>query len=788
MEPRVLNILEYPKVIRQLEKHAATTLGQRLIQSLEPSDNLNEVTLWQKETDEGAHVLRRHGDLPFGGLTDIKASLKRSEIGGILNAKELLDIADSIRSIRLVRHFLLDAAEDEEIRLPLLLEIIESVEPQGELERTIKQCIDDSAYVMDSASEPLRTVRLQIRTLDARIKEKLENMIRSSSYQKMLSEPIVTIRNERQVVPVKQEYRGSFGGIVHDQSASGATLFIEPQAIVDLNNKLSEARAKERYEVEKILKELSASTSLVAPLLRDHIERMAHLDLIFAKAKYAKHIKGTRPAFNEKGSIKFNKARHPLIPSEDIVPIDVVMDESTQAIIITGPNTGGKTVTLKTVGLLSLMAQSGLQIPAEENSEAALFSDVFADIGDEQSIEQSLSTFSSHMTNIVQILKKIDHKSLVLFDELGAGTDPQEGAALSMAILDYVIQRGAKMIATTHYSELKAFAYERSGVMNASVEFDVATLSPTYRLLMGIPGRSNAFEISKKLGLDSAIIEEARTHVSHEDNKVDAMIASLEKNQKEAEKASRSALEIKQEAEALRDSLQLELDSHEKEKARLFSQAKEEADQLVKEARKEAEDIIRQLRAFQKQGGTVKEHEIIDAKSRLDHALDRLTPNETHEQRHSYKDNKKKKVLEAGQEVKVISFGQKGHIVEKLNANEYLVQVGIMKMNLRAEDLKPIKAEKEATPVVNVRTQASIVKTELDLRGKRYEEALNQLEQYIDSALLANYHQVSIIHGKGTGALRSAVANFIKTHPRIKNSRMGGAGEGGSGVTIAELQ
>ncbi len=788
MQKRVLNILEYPKIIEQLEKHAATSLGQKLINLLVPSPSLTDVTHWQKETDEGGHVLRRHGDLPFGGLSDIKESLKRSEIGGILNAKELLDIAESIRSVRLVKQFLLDAGEDEEIQLPLLLEIIEHVEPQGELERTIKQCIDDSAYVMDSASEALRTVRLQIRTLDARIKEKLENIIRSSSTQKMLSESIVTIRNERQVVPVKQEYRGSFGGIVHDQSASGATLFIEPQAIVDLNNKLSEARSKERYEVERILKSLSAETSLVAPLLMDHIERMAHLDLIFAKAKYAKHIKGTRPSFNEVGRLKFNKARHPLIPKESIVPIDVTMNEETQAMIITGPNTGGKTVTLKTVGLLSLMAQSGLQIPVEEGSEATLFTDVFADIGDEQSIEQSLSTFSSHMTNIVQILKKVNAKSLVLFDELGAGTDPQEGAALSMAILDHVIQRRAKMIATTHYSELKAFAYERQGVMNASVEFDVATLSPTYRLLIGIPGRSNAFEISKKLGLDADIINEARSHISHEENKVDAMIASLELNQKEAERANRLALENKKETEDLRKSLQSELESLEKEKASVYSQAKVEADKIIKGAKKEAEDIIKQLRAFQESGGAVKEHEIIDAKSRLDHALERLTPGETRTPSKSYKEKSEKRILEPGQEVKVISFGQKGHIVEKLNAKEYLVQVGVMKMNLRSEDLKPVKAEKEAQPVVNVRTQTGLTKTELDLRGQRYEEALNKLEQYIDSALLANYHQVSIIHGKGTGALRSAVANFIKTHPRIKNSRIGGAGEGGSGVTIVELQ
>lgn len=787
MDSRVLNILEYPKVIDKAAKHAATMMGQRLMHGLKPSNQLDKVNHLQKETDEGTHILRKYGDLPFGGITDIKASLKRSEIGGMLNPKELIEIADTIRGTRLVKQFLIEAEEDETLHLPILMGMVEPIEPKGEIERMIRRCIDDNAQVMDSASEALRNVRQQLRTLNARIKEKLENIIRSSNYQKMLSESIITIRNERHVVPVKQEYRGTFGGIVHDQSASGATLFIEPQVIVDLNNQLSESRAKERYEIERILRMLSESVAFLVAELLDHIERMAQLDLIFARVKYGKSIRGTKPALNDSSRIKFIKARHPLIAGETVVPIDVHMEGHTQAMVITGPNTGGKTVTLKTVGLLSLMAQSGFQIPVEEGSDAALFTKVFADIGDEQSIEQSLSTFSSHMTNIVNILKQLDSQSLVLFDELGAGTDPQEGAALSMAILDYAIQEGAKLIATTHYSELKAFAYEREGVINASVEFDVATLSPTYRLLIGIPGRSNAFEISKKLGLGAKIIEDARKHISHEENQVDAMIASLEKNQKEAERANREAEVLKKEIEVQAEKLEQEKEIYLKQKEVLFAKAKQEADAFLKNAREEADAVIAELREYQKQGAAVKEHKVIDAKSRLDHALDRMSPNDSSIKAKGGKENKNK-TLKPGQEVKVISFGQKGHIVEKLSDKEYLVQVGIMKMNLPGSDLKLVKAEKDIKPVVNVRTQQADLKTELDLRGQRFDEAINRLEKYIDAALLANYHQVSIIHGKGTGALRSGVTNYIKGHPRIKQSRMGAPGEGGSGVTVIELK
>ncbi|MBM7644764.1 DNA mismatch repair protein MutS2 [Scopulibacillus daqui] len=786
MLKRVLNILEYDKVVEQLSEHAASSLGLQLIKSLEPESRLEKVKEWQRETDEGATVLRLKGHFPFGGITDIRASLKRSKIGGMLGPKELINIAGTIRGTRIVKNFILDIVE-EGTKLPLLSEIVSYMEPESQLERSIESCIDDSGHVMDSASETLRSVRSQMRSFDSRIKEKLENIIRSSGHLKKLSEAIVTIRNGRYVVPVKQEYRAAFGGIVHDQSASGATLFIEPQSVVDLSNKLNEAKAREKHEIEKILNKLSEQTAAAADSLLDHVERLAKLDFIFAKAKYAKQIKATRPKLNDKGDIYLKKARHPLIPADEVVPIDIILGDGYRAMIITGPNTGGKTVTLKTTGLLTLMAQSGLHIPCEEGSVINVYKEIFADIGDEQSIEQSLSTFSSHMTNIIDILSKVDHESLVLFDELGAGTDPQEGAALSVAILDDVFYKGASVVATTHYSELKAYAYEREGVINASVEFDVQSLRPTYKLLIGVPGRSNAFEISRKLGLPERIIEQAKSQIDTETNQIDQMIASLEQNRKQAEAANQEANQMKAEIEEQRNQLKNELEKFEREKRRLLNEAEAKAKEKIQKIKAEAENIINELRGYQQNPEKIKEHKLIDAKGRLEHALDALSEPEA-KVNTTAKTNEERTSFSPGQKVKVLSFGQKGHIVEKLNPKEYLVQIGIMKMNIPASDLKAIKDEKETKPVVNVRTAKSATKTELDLRGERYEDAMIKVDRYLDQALLSGYHQVSIIHGKGTGALRKGVQNKLKNHPRVKSVRFGGAGEGGSGVTIAELK
>lgn len=784
LQQRVCRLLEYDKMKNQLLEYVSSSLGRRKVEQLFPMVDLAEIQQAQNGTFEGAKVLRLKGQAPLGGIRDVVASAKRAQIGGMLNEMELLDIASTIYGGRRFRKFIEEMIENG-VELSILGELVETITPLTDIEREIKMCIDDHGHVLDSASSTLRTIRHQIKSHEASVRSKLESIIRSSSNQKMLSDSIITIRNERYVIPVKQEYRSNFGGLIHDQSASGATLFIEPQAVVAINNQLREVRVKEKQEIEKILRELSMKVAEVSDELIQNVRSLAEIDFIFAKALYAKAIKATQPQINDEGFILMKRARHPLIAHEEVVPIDVELGKTYSSIVITGPNTGGKTVTLKTTGLLTLMMQSGLHVPVDEGSEMAVFTSVFADIGDEQSIEQNLSTFSSHMVNIIDILKHVDHESLVLFDELGAGTDPTEGAALAIAILDDVYQRGARIVATTHYSELKAYAYNRPGAINASVEFNVETLSPTYRLLIGVPGRSNAFAISKRLGLDEHIIEKAKSQISQETNKVENMISSLEESRKQAEKEMEEAIKIRKEAEELRKELATKFAQFELEKEKVIEEAQKKAQEVVETAKEEAEFIIEELRELQKEANIVKEHQLIDAKKRLEAAAPKL------------KEKKPKgivkniiKELLPGDEVQVISFNQKGHIVEKVNDKEFLVQMGIMKMKVSIDDLQLVDRPKlvEKKPVATVKGSSHHVKPELDLRGERFEDAMLKVEKYLDDALLAGYSQVSIIHGKGTGALRKGVLQLLKTHPHVKNSKMAGMNEGGLGNTIVEFK
>jgi len=549
LQSRIFHVLEFNKVKEQLQKKVASSLGREKVANLIPSTQYEEVVKWQEATDEATTVLRLRGNVPLGGIFDVRPSVKRAEIGGTLSSNELLDVASTIYAARQVKQFIEQVVEDEDLQLPIITEHIEKLMPLPEVEQTIKMSIDENGTVLDGASDQLRGIRQKLRSTESRIREKLESLIRSSSAQKMLSDAIVTIRNERFVIPVKQEYRSAYGGIVHDQSSSGATLFIEPQAIVTLNNELQEAKVKEKQEIERILIALTVQVAEVANELRQNVYLLGELDFMFAKGRYSHELKASKPKMNDRGYIKLVKAKHPLIAQEDVVANDIELGDQYTSIVITGPNTGGKTVTLKTLGLFTLMAQAGLQIPALDGSEMAVFKHVFADIGDEQSIEQSLSTFSSHMVNIVDILQKVDHESLVLFDELGAGTDPQEGAALAISILDQVYERGARVVATTHYPELKAYGYNREGVVNASVEFDIETLSPTYKLLIGVPGRSNAFEISRRLGLSAEVIERAKGYIGSETNKVENMIASLEDSRRQSEHELEEAEELRKEAQ-----------------------------------------------------------------------------------------------------------------------------------------------------------------------------------------------------------------------------------------------
>ncbi|MFC7061585.1 endonuclease MutS2 [Halobacillus seohaensis] len=782
MNQRILDVLEYNKIIDQLIDQTASSLGKEKALALKPSTQLSEVVRWQNETDEAAQVLRLKGHIPLGGIFDIKPSIKRTMIGGILSSLECLDIASTIYGGKQLKRFIEDMEEPE---LLILRELIHDVLPLQELERKIKSRIDDHGAVMDGASEKLRTIRSRIRTSESRVRDRLDSFTKSKS--KMLSDSIVTIRNDRYVLPVKQEYRGSIGGIVHDQSASGATLFIEPQSVVEVNNQLQQARVEEKHEVERILAELSQEIAEEQSALYQNVEILSHVDFMFARAKLGSQMKAAMPTMNEEGRVNLRQARHPFIDPKDVVPNDVKIGEDFTSIVITGPNTGGKTVILKLLGLFTLMAQSGLQVPAMDGCELAVFEQVYADIGDEQSIEQSLSTFSSHMTNIVDILKHVNERTLVLFDELGAGTDPQEGAALAMSILDEVVSRDARVIATTHYPELKAYGYNRTGVTNASVEFDIDTLKPTYRLLIGIPGRSNAFEISRKLGLEEKIIDTAKQHVGADSQSVENMIASLESSTREAEKDYEEAELKRQEAEQLHRDLQDKWQQFEEKREKLYQKAEDKAQKAVEKAREEAEKIVNEIRNMKNQA-EIKEHEWIEARKKLDEAQPNLSSKKSAPQKSQVKT--KQKELEPGDEVKLLTLNQQGIILEKTSSQEYQVQVGVMKVKAKTKDLEFIKSKQpyKEKPIATVKGKSHHVKTELDLRGERYEEALSLLEKYVDDAVLAGYPTVSIIHGKGTGALRTAVQNYAKNHRSIANYRFGGMNEGGSGVTVLELK
>ncbi|WP_027964645.1 endonuclease MutS2 [Halalkalibacillus halophilus] len=782
MNQKILRQLEFDKLKDMLLTKAATSLGKDYVSRLFPSTDLEEVNRLQQETDEATQVLRLKGNVPLGGIHDIRPQIKRATIDGVLSATECLEIASTIYGGNQWKKFM-STLEDEELSLPLLDELTEHITSLPKLEQAIKGCIDDYGNVMDGASSKLRTIRSQIRSYESSIRDRLDGYTKSKS--NMLSDAIVTIRNDRYVLPVKQEYRSSFGGMVHDQSSSGQTLFIEPQAVVELNNKLQESRVDEQREVDRILVELTQFIKEDASFLRTNVDTLQQVDFMFAKGKLAHDMKASKPKMNNQGIIHMRQARHPLIADGEVVPNDVELGADFTAIVITGPNTGGKTVTLKMVGICTLMAQAGLQVPALDGLELAVFDHIFADIGDEQSIEQSLSTFSSHMTNIVEILNQVTSQSLVLFDELGAGTDPQEGAGLAMSILDYVVERKARVIATTHYPELKAYGYNREEVTNASVEFDIETLQPTYRLLLGVPGRSNAFDISKRLGLKDEIINQAKGMVREDSRSVENMIASLEESRKRAETDYDVAEQRLKEAEELYQSLSQEYQHYLSNKDQYLEKAREKASKVVSKAEEQAEEILTEIRNMREEAG-VKEHRFIDARKKLSDQKSELEP----EQKKPEKKSKESREFHPGDEVHVLTFNQTGHIVQKVTNKEYEVQLGIMKMKVKQDQMEFIKRPKqvETKPLSTVKGSNYHVKPELDLRGERYEDALNRLDKYLDEALLANYHQVSIIHGKGTGALMKGVQAYARNHRSVKKHKFGTANEGGTGVTIFELK
>ncbi|GGI35196.1 MULTISPECIES: endonuclease MutS2 [Staphylococcus] len=782
MRQKTLDVLEFDKIKSFVADETISDLGREKVDAMTPATEFDTVEFQINETDEISQIYNKHRLPSLSGLAKVSPLIHRANIGGVLNVSELNVIKRLIQVQNQFKTFynqLLE--EDEEVKYPILDEKMNQLPVLTDLFQEIKdKC--DTYDLFDHASYALQGIRSKISSTNQRIRQNLDRIVKSQSNQKKLSDAIVTVRNDRNVIPVKAEYRQDFNGIVHDQSASGQTLYIEPTSVVEMNNQISRLRNDEAVERERILTELTGQVAVDADSILIAESVMGQIDFLIAKARYARSIKGTKPTFKKERTVYLPNAFHPLLDKETVVANTIEFIDDVETVIITGPNTGGKTVTLKTLGLIIVMAQSGLLVPTLDGSQLSIFENVYCDIGDEQSIEQSLSTFSSHMKNIVEILHEADKNSLILFDELGAGTDPSEGAALAMSILDYVRNLGSLVMATTHYPELKAYSYNCEGVMNASVEFNVDTLSPTYKLLMGVPGRSNAFDISKKLGLSLNIINKAKTMIGTDEQEINSMIESLERNSKCVDEQRIELDRLVREAQETHDALAKQYQQYQNYEQSLMNEAKEKANQRVKSATKEADTILKELRDLRdNKGAEVKEHELIDKKKQLDDQYEAKSIKQTVQK-------KKYDKINAGDEVKVLSYGQKGEVLELVGEDEAVVQMGIIKMKLPIEDLEKTKKKKEKPAKMVTRQNRQTIKTELDLRGYRYEEALLELDQYLDQAVLSNYEQVYIIHGKGTGALQKGVQQHLKKHKSVNNFRGGMPSEGGFGVTVAELK
>lgn len=785
MNSKIEKVLEFSKIRTQLAEYATSEKGKQMIKELPIEVEAKAIQHKIEETTDGVELLRLKQGIPIPRLKDISFALKRLELEAGLNGRELSDILRVLTTTHEVERFF-EKVEEEEIALKRVPRLVEKLESIPEVTHELEASIREDGYVLDSASPTLHGVRVGIQKTEQDIRRQMDQYLTGKNAQ-YLSDNIITIRNDRYVLPVKAEYKSVFGGTVHDQSATGQTLFMEPQAVVNLNNKLREYQIQEKREVERILWELSQKLMPYTNSLHQNHYVLARLDVVNAKALYAHELKATEPIIDANNYVALWQAWHPLLDREKAVANDIILGEEYQAIVITGPNTGGKTILLKTVGVIQLMAQMGLYIPAGENSRVGVFTEIFADIGDEQSIEQNLSTFSSHMSNIVSILKQINDKSLILIDEIGSGTDPQEGSSLAIAILDYIASKQSYVIASTHYPELKAYGYDRPKTINASMEFDGDTLQPTYQLLLGVPGRSNAFDISKRLGLPSVIIDQARGLLSEEDQDLNAMISDLEQKRRRAQRdADKMRHQLELSTQLLAD-LQRETEQFQANKARLLEEAKERANTLIEQSQDDADKILSEIRELQLRSkqSTVKEHEMIEKKT----ALKDLKHEQALKKNKVLRKEKAKKALQVGQSVEVLSFGQRGTLVEKVNDQEWVVQMGIIKMKIAVEDLTPIAEAQEAKQQVIVKSaRSSHVSSELDLRGKRYEEAMKDLELYLDAAILANYPRVTIIHGRGTGAIQQGVHKVLRSHRSVASFEFAPMNTGGNGATIVTFK
>ncbi len=809
MDGRTLRVLEFHKVRERLAGTASNGLGRDVAARLEPACDFHEVQRRQRETSEARRILSEHPSVPLGGIRDIRAAVTRARAGSVLSPDELLDIASTLAAAARLRKFLFELGQGFEI----ICGHAARITPEPALVREIERCLDERGGVVDSASPQLGKIRAEIRATNGRVRDKLDSMIRSRESSRYLQEPVVTIRNGRFVVPVRQDCRAAVPGIVHDQSASGLTLFVEPMAVVDLNNQLAGLTAREREEVERILRELSSLVQRAQASILETLDALASTDFALAKGRLSLEMDATEPELETSSCLEIRQGRHPLL-SGDVVPIDVELGDRFRTLVITGPNTGGKTVTLKTIGLFAIMTAAGLHLPAAPGTRYGVFEKVFADIGDEQSIEQNLSTFSSHVTHIVEILAQADPGSLVLLDELGAGTDPAEGASLGIAILEYLHARGARTAATTHYSELKVFAYEREGVENASCEFDVATLRPTYRLLLGLPGGSCALAVASRLGVPEEVIETARARLGEKRLRVDEMIAQVERTQRELDEDRELAGRAKDLMERLARERDAEVRRLKDARSEILAKAREQAAGLVAKARRDVALVLEELRNTSGDRAAID-----DAARRAREAIKRVAEEQQALEEQGWREAAApgasglvtrplcRGEVGVGSLVFVPRLGRTGRVLETPRESEDVeVQVGAMKAVVPLRELAYLETDEaggrpeEARPGVKAapageahfapvaREKAATISSEIDLRGLTVDEAITEVDKYLDDACLAGLARARIIHGKGTGALRQAVRDFVKAHPQVRDIVPAMPQEGGEGVTVVEIR
>lgn len=787
MNKKAIKTLEFNKLIDEFLENIRTEEGKKLAENLTPSSDPVVIERWQQETDEAVRILENFGEPSIFGVYNFKSDLEHIGKGGSLSTTVLLAIGQLLRSSKEVKDFFV-VDEDSFENFPLIIGLVNEISNLNSLERKISKAIIGEDEISDEASRELASIRQRKRRTAEQVRKDLERILQSHSHH--LQDAIITMRDDRYVIPIKSQYQQSINGVIHDRSSSGQTVYIEPMSVVKLNNDLRMIEREEEEEIHRILRELSLDCYDEQINILQNQRILTRLDFAFGKGKFSRKMEGTRPKFNEEGFISLKKARHPFIDPKDVVPIDLYLGRDYNTLVITGPNTGGKTVSLKTVGLLSMMAMSGLQIPANPGSEIAIFEEIYTDIGDEQSIEQSLSTFSSHMTNIVSILEKVTDKDLVIFDELGAGTDPVEGAALAMSILTYLLEKDIRTIATTHYSQLKHFALETEGVKNGAVEFNVETLEPTYVLEIGLPGKSNAFEISKKLGLEEHLITQAEEMISQENRDFEELLQNIDTDRRKIDETKRQQVLLEEQIKERSLLLEHEINRNRNLRDQILKEAEEEALAIVEKAKKETEELVKELRYLK----TEKGEDLGSRVSEIEEDFQKKEQSLKGKEKELLKPRKTAEKIEKNDIVRILGFGEEGQVLtEPDNKGEVQVQVGILTMNVNVKNLEKIESKEEEQAQTRIRSiiqnkAQQNIEQELDLRGKNVEEGRMELDKYLDDALLLGLKEVGIIHGKGTGALSKGIREFLERDSRVDSFRYGDHTEGGLGISMVILK